>query len=180
MTGTPREALGLKTALMYLVPVSLVIIAFDQLTKIWAQNTLSEGGPAQPFIGDFISFRLIYNPGAALSMASGMTWILTIVSTAVVVYIFYIARKVSSKLWVVTLALLLGGAIGNLIDRLFRAPGFPNGHVVDFIDYGPFVGNVADIAIVTAAILIALLALIGIPPFEQQHDEDDAPQVADQ
>lgn len=184
MAGSRHTALGFKTALTYLIPVSVVVFLLDLWSKEWAQKSLELGAAPRPFIGDFISLRLIYNPGAALSMASGMTWILTLVSLGVVVFICAVARRLSSRLWVVTLAMLLGGTLGNLADRLFRAPGFPEGHVVDFIDYGPFIGNVADIFIVGAAILIALLTAIGVNPMVEpqaegsgSHDADD--QVSD-
>ena len=74
-----------------------------------------------------------------------------------------VANRLGSRGWTLALGLLLGGALGNLIDRLSREPGFARGHVVDFIDYGDwFIGNVADIAIVVAACLIAILGLRGI------------------
>lgn len=167
MTSTTGKALGLRTALLYLVPVAVIVFVLDQLSKVWAEKSLEVGEAAKPFIGSLIQLRLIYNPGAALSMASGMTWILTAISLAVVVFIVAMANRFVSKGWVLTLGLLLGGALGNLYDRLFRDPGFPQGHVVDFIDYGPFVGNVADIAIVAAAILIGILTLRGVPAFEE-------------
>ncbi|WP_448071713.1 signal peptidase II [Georgenia yuyongxinii] len=103
-----------------------------------------------------------YNPGAAFSLATGMTWVFTIVSVVVVVVVVRIARRLGSAWWAVALGMLLGGSLGNLYDRLFRDPGFAEGHVVDFISYGGyFIGNVADIAIVGAAILIGLLAVRG-------------------
>jgi len=171
MTSTTGKALGLRTALNYLIPVALVVLLLDQLTKVWALHSLELGAEGKRFIGSFIQLRLIHNSGAALSMASGMTWILTVISVAVIVFICISARRFASKAWVLTLGLLLGGALGNLGDRLFRAPGFPQGHVVDFIDYGPFIGNVADIAIVIAAILIAALSLFGVAPFEGRESE---------
>lgn len=164
---TPRRALGAVKALSMLLPVALFVFAADQLTKVWAESALELGDAPIPFIGTFIQFRLIYNPGAALSLASGQTWILTLVSLGVVVFIAIMAKKLVSRAWVLTLGLILGGALGNLYDRLFRAPGFPQGHVVDFLDYGPFIGNVADIAIVGAAILVAILAFTNIPAFEE-------------
>ncbi|WP_084618193.1 signal peptidase II [Jonesia quinghaiensis] len=175
--------LGLTRSLLIMLPTALVITAADQLTKQWALNELVENAPAREFIGEFIQLRLIFNPGAAFSFASGMTWILTLVSAAVIVYIAVMSRKLTSKLWAITLAMLLGGALGNLIDRLFRDPGFPTGHVVDFLDYGPFVGNVADIFIVGAAILLAVLSIFGVPAFvdnESLTDGDEESREDDQ
>ena len=165
--GHGRAAFGAVRALSVLLPVAIIVVILDQVSKIWAERTLELGGAPKPFIGTLIQLRLIYNPGAALSLGSGMTWVLTLISIGVVVFIAIMAKKLSSQLWVITLGLLLGGALGNLIDRLFRAPGFPEGHVVDFLDYGIFIGNVADIAIVGAAILIGVLSLIGIAPFDE-------------
>lgn len=164
-TSSAPHPLGVGRALRLLLPLAILVTGADQLTKQWALNELSLGHAATPLIGDWIGLRLVFNPGAAFSFGSGSTWILTIVSCAVVVYIVVVARKLTSRVWLVTLALLLGGALGNLLDRLFRDPGFPTGHVVDFIDYGPFVGNVADIFIVGAAGALAALSLFGVPAF---------------
>lgn len=166
-SNSPR-AFGAAKALSVLVPVAVIAVIADQLTKIWAERNLTLGAQPIEFLGTLVQLRLIYNPGAALSMGSGMTWVLTLISLAVVVFIAVMAKKLASQMWVVTLGLLLGGALGNLIDRLFRDPGFPQGHVVDFLDYGIFIGNVADIAIVGAAIMIAVLSLIGVAPFAQE------------
>lgn len=164
MTQPMPKALGARSAFMYLVPVALIVFVIDQLTKIWAEDQLEIGAAPIPVIGEFIQWRLIYNPGAALSFGTSATWLLTVVSAVVAIGLIWVAPKLTTKLWVVTAALLLGGTVGNLADRLFRAPGFPEGHVVDFIDYGPFVGNVADIAIVGAAILIGTLSIFGSSP----------------
>ncbi|WP_082812488.1 signal peptidase II [Cellulomonas timonensis] len=147
---------------MLLVVLTLAVLVLDQATKAWVLVTLVEGEPV-PVLGDLLSLRLLFNPGAALSIATGMTWVLTIIATAVVVYVVRASRRIGSTGWAIALGLLLGGALGNLGDRIFRAPGFARGHVVDFIAYGDlFVGNIADIAIVVAAGLIMLLAFRGI------------------
>jgi signal peptidase II len=89
--------------------------------------------------------------------------VLTLVAAAVVVVVVRSSRRLGSRGWALALGLLLGGALGNLTDRLVRAPGVGRGHVVDFLDYGGlFVGNVADIAIVAAAIVVAALGVRGI------------------
>lgn len=143
--------------------LAALVLAADQLTKWWALSALTEDGAPVSLVGELLQLRLIKNPGAAFSIATGQTWILTIIVVVVVVVILRAVRRIGSRGWAVALGLLLGGAIGNLGDRLFRDPGFAQGHVVDFIDYaGFFVGNVADIAIVAAAVLIAVLSLRGI------------------
>jgi signal peptidase II len=109
----------------------------------------------------------VRNPGAAFSLATGYTWVLTIVAIAVVVVIARVARRLRSPGWAIALGLVLGGALGNLGDRLFRAPGPLQGHVVDMVSvFAPDgrawpVFNVADSAIVCGGILLVLLALTG-------------------
>ena len=155
----PRSRRPLVLALLALAVAVLVV---DQLTKVWAVQSLTEG-VRTPLVGDLLGLTLLYNPGAALSIATGMTWVLTLAAATVSVVILRVANRLGSRGWAVGLGLLLGGALGNLVDRLFREPGFARGHVVDFIAYGElFVGNVADIAIVAAAGLIVLLSLRGI------------------
>ena len=137
------------------------VLVVDQVTKAWAESAL-EVGERTPLLGDLLALSLLYNPGAALSIATGMTWVLTLVATVVVAVVVRVSRRIGSPGWAVALGLLLGGALGNLVDRFFREPGIARGHVVDFIAYGDlFVGNVADIAIVGAAGLIVVLALRG-------------------
>jgi signal peptidase II len=151
-----------RRLVILLAAIAAVVLVVDQLSKAWAQHTLRDGKVID-VPGGFFHLRLVYNPGAALSIATGMTWLLTIIVVVVVVFIVRSLRRLRSTGWAVALGLLLGGAIGNLADRLLRAPGVARGYVVDFIGYGHwFVGNVADIAIVVAAVLIALLALRGI------------------
>lgn len=134
----------------------------DQGTKIAALAYLT---PQEyvPLLGDLFGLQLVFNPGAAFSFASGATWIFTIAAVVVTIVIIRISRRLGSRAWALSLGALLGGNLGNLIDRLLRDPGFPQGHVVDFLNYGGlFIGNVADIAIVVAAIAIAVLAFMGI------------------
>jgi len=142
--------------------VAVLAYATDQLTKMVALDVLADGEP-RPFIGDVIRFKLIGNPGAALSLGAGNTWVMTGIALAVLVAIIVVARQLGSRAWAIALGLLLGAAIGNLTDRFVRPPGGGQGHVVDFIDYNRwFIGNVADIWIVSAAGLIVILALVGI------------------
>ncbi|WP_098456394.1 signal peptidase II [Sanguibacter antarcticus] len=164
-----------RTYVLVLFGLAVVVLLLDQLSKVWAEGSLVAGEPARPLLGDVVGLRLIYNSGAALSFGSGVTWVLTLLSVAVVVFIVLSARRVRSMPWAVAVGLVLGGALGNLGDRLFRSPGFPQGHVVDFIDYGPFIGNVADIAIVVAAVAIAVLAFVGIGPDGERAGSAAAP-----
>jgi signal peptidase II len=148
--------------LLALTGVAAAVYGVDQLTKVLAVARLQPGEP-RPLIGELLQLHLIRNAGAAFSMATGVTWVLTIVALVVVVVVVRSARRLGSVGWAVTLGLLLGGALGNLTDRLLREPGFGRGHVVDFLDYaGLFIGNVADVAIVVAALAVALQAVRGI------------------
>lgn len=147
--------------LAYLWGTAVAVLAADQLTKIWAVAYLTGAGRTD-VIGDLLGLVLVRNPGAAFSLATGQTWIFTIVAGLVIAVVVRVSRRLASTAWAVALGLVLGGAVGNLVDRLVRSPGLFRGHVVDFIDYGGrFVGNVADIAIVAAAILIVVLSLRG-------------------
>lgn len=146
--------------------VAVLVFSLDLSTKIIAVGTL-EGQAPQPVLGGLVYLQLLRNPGAAFSMATGMTWVLAIVAIAVVIAIIWLARRLRSTGWAIGLGLVLAGALGNLVDRIFRAPGPLEGHVVDFISvFAPNgevwpVFNVADSAIVVGGILIVLLTLLG-------------------
>ena len=155
--STRRRAL-----LITLFSLSAVVLVLDQVSKAWAVSSLVEN-ERHDLVGNLLGFQLVFNPGAALSIATGMTWVLTIVATVVIVVVVRASRRIGSWAWAVALGLLLGGALGNLIDRLVREPGLARGEVVDFIAYADwFVGNVADIAIVSAAVLVVILAALGV------------------
>lgn len=147
--------------------VALATLLIDQASKIWALQALTPG-EVKPLIGSLLSLRLVHNPGAAFSSLDGMTYVVTAVAVLIVAGLVYYVwtRPITAPVaW--CLGLIGGGALGNLGDRFFRTPGFLRGHVVDFIDYfGWFVGNIADIAIVIAAIVLLLLSWRTAP----QHD----------
>lgn len=124
----------------------------DQLSKTVMLNMLTPGVP-HPVIGDWFRFYLLFNPGAAFSMGEKTTWLFTTIQLAFVIGIAINARRVDSRWSAVGLALIAGGALGNVIDRLFRAPGFFVGHVVDFISVGSFaVFNIADSCITVGVV----------------------------
>ncbi|WP_409483263.1 signal peptidase II [Arsenicicoccus dermatophilus] len=162
--------------------LSVLTFAADQGSKVWATRTLTPGDP-HPLVGEWLRLLLIRNSGAAFSLGSGQTWVLTLVAVAIGILVGWHARRIVSVSWAVAAGLVLGGLLGNLWDRLFRPPSFGQGHVVDFIDYGGwFIGNVADIAIVAAAALIALLSVLGIShdgSVPQDHPADPAPARPD-
>ncbi|WP_082955169.1 signal peptidase II [Mycobacterium mantenii] len=147
--------------LRLLLSIAAIVLALDVVTKVLAVKLLPPGQPV-PIIGDTVTWTLVRNSGAAFSMATGYTWVLTLIATGVVVGIFWMGRRLVSPWWAVGLGMILGGAMGNLVDRFFRAPGPLRGHVVDFLSVGWWpVFNVADPSVVGGAILLVVLSIFG-------------------
>lgn len=146
------------------VAVALLVWGVDQAVKSWVVQNLTEHEPV-PVLGDALSWVFVRNPGAAFSFGVNSTWVFTALSAAVAVFVLFQLRKIGSPAWAVFLGLLLGGTVGNLTDRLLREPGFPNGHVIDFI-YTPWmmpaIYNIADIAICSGMALFVLITLLGV------------------
>lgn len=151
--------------------VALAVVVVDQLTKWWAQAELLDGRHIS-LVGDYLTLQLQYNSGAALSVLRGHTWIVTAVMVLITAWLIAHIRRARGRLGVVIIGLALGGALGNLSDRLFRGPGPGRGAVVDMIGYYHwFVGNVADLAIVGAAAAAILAVWRGVnllEPTEKQ------------
>lgn len=148
------------TRLVWVV-AALVLLA-DQITKAVVVRSLVEGERTD-LLGNLLGLQLLYNPGAAFSVGGGYTVVFTVVMVVVIAVVVRSARRLGSRGWAWAFGLLVGGAAGNLVDRLVREPGPGRGEVVDFIAYADwFIGNVADIAIVGAAAGIAVLALRGV------------------
>lgn len=144
-----------------LLSVAVVVLTLDIVTKVVAVQLLPPGQPVS-IIGDTVTWTLVRNSGAAFSMATGYTWVLTLIATGVVVGIFWMGRRLVSPWWALGLGMILGGAMGNLVDRFFRAPGPLRGHVVDFLSVGWWpVFNVADPSVVGGAILLVILSIFG-------------------
>lgn len=134
------------------------IVAIDQLTKIWAVAALSDG--PKRVIGDTVELNLTRNGGGAFSRFQGMTPILAIAAIVVTIVLARVLRGMTDQWLVVGLTLVLGGALGNLVDRFARSPGFLRGHVVDFVAVGWWpVFNVADSCITVGAVLLVLRSL---------------------
>ena len=147
--------------LRLLLAVAGVVLVLDIVTKVLAVNLLTPGQPVS-IIGDTVTWTLVRNSGAAFSMATGYTWVLTLVATGVVFGIIWMGRRLVSPWWAIGLGMILGGAMGNLVDRFFRSPGPLRGHVVDFLSIGWWpVFNVADPSVVGGAILLVVLSLFG-------------------
>ena len=150
-------------ALVILAVVALAVYAADRLSKVWVLDNLELGKPVD-VLGEFLQFNYVENSGAAFSIGSGYTWIIAIIASAAVVLIIVFARRIRSVAWALLFGMLLGGAAGNLTDRLTREPGFGQGHVIDFIQVYlfPAIFNVADIFVVSAMGLFVLLTLLGL------------------
>lgn len=141
---------------------AILVFALDYVTKTLALEYLSSQ-PKQ-IIGDFLQLKLVFNSGAAFSLASSGTIFLSSFAMIVAASIFYYARKVTSTSWAVALGLALGGIFGNLADRIFRQPGALQGEVVDWIQLPNWpVFNVADMAVVSAAALVVFLSWRNVP-----------------
>jgi signal peptidase II len=135
--------------------IVFTIVALDLLTKTWAVRDLADGPVS--IIGDTVSFRLARNTGGAFSVFQAFTPVLAVVAGVVAFFLVRTVRRTHDTLLVVALSLVLAGAMGNLIDRVFRSPGFLRGAVVDFVHIGEWpTFNVADSAITIGAILVVV------------------------
>jgi signal peptidase II len=160
-TGSPAGT-GKRRRISVLVAIAAFVLAADAVTKAIVVAHLRPDQPVH-LIGNVLMLWLTRNPGAAFSVGTGETVVFTVIAFAVIVYIARTARRLYSLGWAIALGLLLGGAMGNLTDRIFRAPGLFRGDVVDWIAvtrYYP-IFNLADSAIVCGGILTVLLALRG-------------------
>lgn len=151
-----------RSAIQWLV-LTVALFAVDQASKAWALASLKEY-QSTPFLGEVLKFYLVGNDSAAFSISLGATWVFTIISSLATLVIIWLLLKTKSAAWSATLAILLAGVVGNLADRLFRAPGFPVGKVVDFLQI-PFnfpIFNFADICITTSMTVVVILVMRGI------------------
>jgi signal peptidase II len=149
-----------------LAATAAVALLLDVLSKIVVVAILEDGPPVE-LLGGGLYLVVYRNAGAAFSMATGLTWLLSLIALGVVVAIVRLAPRLRSAGWAFGLGLVLGGALGNLVDRLLRAPGPLRGHVVDFLSLLAPDGsvwpvfNVADSAIVCGGVVLVLLAVTG-------------------
>ena len=148
-----------------LVGAALFVLALDVATKAVIVATLhTEGHPPISVVDGLLRIVYTRNSGAAFSIGPGLTIVFTALAAAVAAVIIRQARKLTSRGWAIALGLLLGGALGNLSDRIFRDPGPLRGHVVDWIQLPHWpVFNLADSAIVVGGVLAFVLGTRGIP-----------------
>ena len=160
----PAAAAPRRRRIGVLLSVAVLAYLLDLCSKLLVVAKLEDHNPIR-IIGSWVMLQATRNPGAAFGMGAAMTIVFTIIATSVVVVICRIARKLYSLPWAIALGLLLGGAFGNLTDRIFRAPSVFRGAVVDFISVKHFaVFNLADSAIVCGGILVVILSFLGTNP----------------
>ena len=137
----------LRTRVAVFACVAAAALIVDQLTKAWAMAALSNGQ----------TIRVI--PG----LLSGATWVISLLAVVACVALAVAGVRTVSMKWSVAISFAFAGALGNLIDRVMYADGFLDGKVVDFLNYGWSVGNVADIYLVVAGVVLVILILMGEP-----------------
>ncbi|PBC64455.1 signal peptidase II [Streptomyces sp. Tue6028] len=165
--GRPRG----RRRIAVLFTVAVLAYALDLVSKMIVVAKLEHHDSIE-IVGDWLKFEAIRNAGAAFGFGEAFTVIFTVIAAAVIVVIARLARKLYSLPWAIALGLLLGGALGNLTDRIFRSPGVFEGAVVDFIAPKHFaVFNLADSAIVCGGILIVLLSFRGLDPDGTVHKD---------
>ncbi|MBB2941598.1 signal peptidase II [Actinoplanes lutulentus] len=163
VTARPRFA---PRAVAVLGATAVIAVALDQWVKHLSTENLDPGEPVR-ILGGLVYLSLLRNSGAAFSFGSSFTWVFPLITIVVVGWIGWMALRLRSVPWAIALGLVLGGALGNLGDRLFRAPSFLHGHVVDMISvFGPYgeyfaVFNIADSCLSVGVVLAVLLELTG-------------------
>ncbi|MGW1228409.1 signal peptidase II [Streptomyces sp. NPDC001478] len=160
-----------RRRIILLFCVAVLAYLIDLGSKLLVVAKLEHHEPVE-LLGDWLKLDALRNSGAAFGMGEAYTIVFTVIAATVIVVIARLARKLYSLPWAIALGLLLGGALGNLTDRVFRAPGVFRGAVVDFIAPAHFaVFNLADSAIVCGGILIVLLSFKGLDPDGTVHKD---------
>ena len=138
------------------------MLLLDQISKVAVLANL-QPGRYYDVLGPVLRWYLVRNDSAAFSLGGGVTWVFTFVSALAAVLVIWSSRRIETRSWAILAGCLLGGILGNLIDRVSREPGFPNGHVIDFISI-PFdfpIFNLADSAIVVVAFITVIRVMRG-------------------
>ena len=153
--------------------VTLVGLGLDIATKVEAVDRLEPNVPVR-VLGPLLGLRLIRNPGAAFSQGEGFTWVFAVAALLVVAFVLVrLVPRLGHVGWAVALGLLVGGVTGNLLDRLFRAPGPFRGHVVDFLQLPHWpIFNVADMCITAAAVMVVVLSILKNVGIDGRHPGD--------
>lgn len=152
----------LRKRVVVFVGFVFVALGIDQVTKALAQTLLADNH-TRVLLPGLLSLRLIHNPGASLGLGSQYTWVLSLVAIAACLAFIVLFMRTDSMAWTIVLALAFSGSAGNLTDRLVNANSFLDGRVVDFLDYGWSIGNIADIYLCVAAVVIVFFIIMGKP-----------------
>ena len=157
--ASPKLGLASDAAYRVAIIAGLAILVVDQITKNWARDTLAGTAPRE-VIGTWLQFTYTKNPGAAFSSFGGSGRTIGLIAIGVVVFLLVLIGKSTRRAEAVGLGLILGGALGNLTDRLARGDGFLDGAVVDWIDWW-FIPtfNIADAAL-NVGVAVLLLATV--------------------
>ncbi len=170
---TPLKSSRATSARRLFIFIASITFTLDLATKNWAERFLQGSEPIK-VIGDFLKLTYATNPGAAFSFFEDATLLLSALKLGVVGFIIFFIRQVTNKYWVAALALLLGGVLGNLYDRVLRPPGVWRGEVIDWIELPNWpVFNLADSAIVCAGIAMTVLALFNISHIAKDDGKGD-------
>ena len=162
-----------------LAVVAIVLYVTDQLSKRAAVEHLT-GRDDVRVVGDLLQLHLTRNPGAAFSLGTEFTVVLSCLAIAATVVVLVVSRKVVDRVWAAGLGALLAGITGNLTDRLLREPGPFRGHVIDFLELPNWpIFNVADIAINLGAGLVLLQVFRGIRMDGTRYADDEADEPDD-
>jgi signal peptidase II len=155
------------------VAIAFMVVAADQLTKHWAVTSLGTDREIELFWT--LQLNLAFNNGMAFGQGQGFGPVIAVVATLVIVYLLVTLRSETTRMSTLGIGLLIGGAAGNLIDRLFRGDdGVLQGAVVDFIDFQWFpIFNIADMAINVGAGLLILNSILGARA--SRHAQDASP-----
>lgn len=170
--------------MVVLYAVAAVTVALDQITKALAVANL-EGEPKVQLLGEWLQLTFVRNPGGAFGLGGSATWFLTAFAAVISGLIIWFSRKLRNRWWGLAMGLLLGGALGNFIDRWAQPPGGGSGEVVDFLELPNWpVFNVADMAVVVGAALMVVLSLLGVEfdrgrPDTLAQQADAGPEPAD-
>lgn len=165
-------------AIAIIVVTAAAVVMIDQIVKHAITGSMTVG-EVTPLLGSVLQLHYVENSGAAFSLGENFTWVLSLVAIGVVVFIVWYSRRIRSRRWGLVFGLLLGGAIGNLADRMFRGSRLGEGRVVDFVQlWGfPAIFNIADTAIVLAMAMFILLTLLGVRldgrRVHRHHDDGD-------
>ncbi|MDN5746838.1 MAG: signal peptidase II [Nocardioidaceae bacterium] len=153
------------------VSVAVVALTADQVTKVLAVRHLTDR-PNVEVVGDVLQLHLVYNPGAAFSLGTQFTVVLSCLAVAATLVVLALSRRIATPMWAFAMGFLLAGIDGNLADRIFRAPEVLRGHVVDFLRLPNWpIFNVADICINIGVALILVQVVRGIRMDGTREDE---------